>query len=346
MLTRGGVGLGAVVVAVVGALSRGRTRRTRRHAARSPSGTAVPPSDITALQMFTPEVGVALAHVPATSSSGGRYYVTQTTDGGDDWHVSGSVPAAITPSEPLLLAMAFASPTEGYLSLIGSSQTRFTHDGGATWSVVNAPGRPNSLSIDGSALWMTLTRCPAITTLRCLNNLAVFKVGRLRPSTVRAIPHIGSTASNPASPAIVQATLWSHFGSYGLASEGNDGGRSTILMTANSGRSWTKVTDPCGPVALSGLVAMSGSAWALYCSLDGGMHQGTNELWSTTDAGHDWHLASEGSEENRPPDIGNIGPGMMKTSRRAGPGTPYGCSERWPESARAPMAEPTGWDRA
>jgi hypothetical protein len=71
---------------------------------------------------------------------------------------------------------------------------------------------------------------------------------------------------------------------------------------------------------VSGLVATSSSTWFLYCSLDGGMHQGTNEVWSTIDGGGAWHLASEGSEENLPPNVGNIGPGMMDalTASRAG----------------------------
>ncbi len=277
-----------------------------------PIGATVSGSAITELQMFTPSAGVAMAHLPATAFGGGTYYVVHTIDGGDTWRVSGLLPAPVTPSQPPLLAMAFASPTEGYVSLVGSTQTRFTRDGGTTWSVVTARGKPNSLSIDAGVLWMTLTDCPAISAVRCRNNLAIFKVGRLKPNTDKVIPDLGQGSSSAAQPAIVQATLWSHVGAHGLDSEGPDGARSSILATANSGRSWSTVRDPCGAIPLGGLVARSSSAWFLYCSLDGGMHQGTNELWSTTDAGRDWHLGSEGSEENRPPNVGNIGAEMLE----------------------------------
>jgi photosystem II stability/assembly factor-like uncharacterized protein len=262
--------------------------------------------------MFSPEVGVAMAHMPPTAFGKGIYYVVRTIDGGIKWHVSGRLPTKVTPSQPELLSMAFASPKEGYVSLLGPNHTKYTDNGGRTWSVVSVPGEPNSLSLQGRSLWITSYHCTVrfSTEGRCPTDLSIYKVGDLRPASVRKVPALGHF-STFGDTVPVQATLWSRLGNVGVGSQGGDGPSSDIVVTKDAGRSWNLIKAPCGRIPTGELVMRNVSTWVLYCALDGGMHQGTNELWSTSDSGAIWNLVSQGSEQDLYPTVGNIGSGMM-----------------------------------
>jgi hypothetical protein len=156
-------------------------------------------------------------------------------------------------------------------------------------------------------------RCPHILSSPslCSTDLESLKVGQLTPASVKAVPVLGPFRTAHGHPTKVEATFWSRLGDEALVSEGGGTGHTSILVSLNAGSSWRVAEDPCGAIPIGGLVQRSRSDWVLYCSLDGGMHQGTNELWATSDTGRRWVLASEGSEEDRPHDVGNIGPGMM-----------------------------------
>jgi hypothetical protein len=275
--------------------------------------TSVSARAVTNLDMFTPEVGVAIAQVPPVIIGKSHYYLIHTVDGGEAWRVLGSLPAMLTPAQLFLLVMAFSSPSEGYVAVLGSTHTGFTDNGGHTWSTVRIPGQPTAMSLNGNSLWVTASRCAAKSDnpSLCPTDLIDLTVGRLTPATVRAIPTKGPVLSGVVDSATFQATLWSRSGNEGLASEGGDGPASSILETVNAGISWSVVQNPCGKTTIGGLVQSGASHWFLYCSLDGGMHQGSNELWVTTNSGQNWALAAEGNESGQGPTIGNIGSVML-----------------------------------
>lgn len=277
----------------------------------------VPPRAVVALTMFSPTSGVAVAHVPPPSfgrapsrPQTGRSYLVHTLDGGLGWRVTGPLPAALTPTPTSYdqLAMAFRSPTEGYVTLAGySDRTFFTLNGGRSWSRVSVTGSVgglgynDGLSLIGDKLWMTSSRCRRVSAeSRCSADLITVAVGRLTPTTIRPIPAPSTTSFAGEAAAVL---LGRPAEDEGLFVE--EGSPSTILETADAGASWIRVQDPCQSVGIAGLVSPTPERWILYCSRDMGMHQGSNQLWVTTDAGQHWVLTAEGGYNI--PAIGNVG---------------------------------------
>lgn len=257
------------------------------------------PRTVTTMDMFTPTVGVAIAHVPALAP-GGRYYLVRTVDGGRKWRVAGSLGARMAPvptigGEP---SMAFVSPTEGYVTLGGySHRTFFTDDGGRSWSLVMIPGTVNgegplgALALVGHALWMTTTTCRGVgRRSTCGSDLVTLAVGRLTPATVERIP-APSRVGYSSLDAQTATLLARPDENEGLFTEQY---HPTILETVDDGRSWTEVDDPCPDLGAAGLVSSTPGDWILYCNQDMGMSQGPNQLWVTTDGGADWVLIAAG----------------------------------------------------
>jgi len=275
------------------------------------AGAALPSRAVVAVDMLSPQVGVGIAHLPASSEHGGRSYLALTADGGSHWQVSGSLPRLMVPSQTYQVAMAFISPDEGYVTLLGANRAVFTDDAGRTWSPVKLPGRPTGLDLVGRSLWVTTDLCPArfIPTPLCPTDLVTLRAGQLSP-TVLPIPAMGPVLSSPAVRSkTFQATLLARIGiAAGIAAEGQEGLPVSLLQTRDAGRSWTLLQNPCDRLDVIGLVHPTAQHWILYCNLDGGMNQGTNQMWDTTDAGRHWHLTAEGSETGA--HIGNIGAGM------------------------------------
>lgn len=222
------------------------------------------------------------------------------------------------------LSMEFASVTEGYVNLGGTTDTGFTDNGGRTWSVVKVPSQPTDLSIADGSLWITATHCPlnSSDTSLCPTELARYAVAARSPSVVSVIPVEGPVLSESVNANFAQTTLWIRHGEEGLVTEGStDGLHTSILGTVDAGHHWTVISDPCTELEVAGLVQLSASHFALYCNLDGGMHQGMNQLWTTTDNGQVWALTAQGSEEDPSQDVGNIGDGMMGDLTASGNGS-------------------------
>jgi photosystem II stability/assembly factor-like uncharacterized protein len=105
----------------------------------------------------------------------------------------------------------------------------------------------------------------------------------------------------------------------GIISEGGEGGPTTLLQTADDGRTWQQLADPCQDLVVVSLVAATASRWNLYCTLDGGMNQGTVELFTSTDVGQLWTLTAEGRPEGQ--QTGTIGDGLALDLAASGDGT-------------------------
>jgi photosystem II stability/assembly factor-like uncharacterized protein len=280
---------------------------------------SVPSQSVVDLHMFNPESGVALVPMsPATAEPHRyRYAIVRTVNGGIRWNMTGSLPLILTRTMPTgglngLLSMAFATPSKGYVSLIGSRHAEFTTDGGRTWSILKISDPISAITFEDQSLWIITTDCqnkndnPSL----CSSGLVVYPFGHRAPEAMYTVPTTGPVLTSGVHSKTFQATLWSRRSEEGLFSEGGEGLRSTLLETLNAGGTWAVVIDPCTQTSIAGLVQRDAANWVLYCNLDGGMHQGYNELWSTTDAGQHWVLVGEGSEQGSIPTVGNIGDGM------------------------------------
>ena len=290
-------------------------------------GAAVPPRAVLSLEMFTPQIGVALALMPPSAFGSGRYYVVRTDDGGTSWTVSGSLPRALIPSDQLRVSMAFATPAEGYVNsyvnLKGTTHTGFTYNGGRTWSEVTVPGQATDLTVADGSLWITAIDCAGDSTESslCPTMLATYVVGRRLPSVVSPIPAEGPVLSAGSNSKTFEATLLARQGDEGIVTEGNDGLHSSVLETSDAGSHWVVIPNPCHALEVSGIVELSAGHWVLYCSADYGMHQGMNQLWTTTESGRSWALTAQGSAENLSQNVGNIGPDVVSDLTVSGDGS-------------------------
>jgi hypothetical protein len=286
-------------------------------------GASIPPRAVVRLTMLTSELGVALAMMPPSATSTGRFYLARTYDGGTSWTVSGRFSRDVVPSVGLS-PMAFESLTEGYMVFGGTkTHTEFTDNGGATWSTVKVPGQSTDLSIAAGSLWITADQCRRGTTnvSVCPTELARYVVGARSPTEVSRVPVEGPAFSASLRPRAIEATLWARQGDEGLVSEGIEGLYTSILETADSGQHWTVIPDPCQNLQVAGILELSTSHLLLLCELDLGMHQGVKQLWTTTDDGQDWALSAQGSVEDPAQDVGNIGAGMVDDLTASGSGS-------------------------
>jgi hypothetical protein len=216
--------------------------------------------------------------------------------------------------------MAFSSATTGYVSVLASSRLAFTQDGGRSWSTVRSSGQATAVILQGRSLWVTSQHCPSRSSnpSLCPTMLATYVVGQPAPTTIEAIPTEGPITTGAVHSDAFQATVLTRRGNEALASEGQQGLPVSILRTIDAGRSWTLVDNPCGDLGVTGLVQGGPAQWYLYCSLDGGMHQGTNQLWATIDRGAHWTLNGEGAVQG--PALGNIGSVMSDDLTASGNG--------------------------
>jgi hypothetical protein len=306
---------------VSAASAAGRPRRADRIDPLPMPGASLPARTVVTMEMFTARAGVAVAYVKAGPGHKGRSYLAQSVDGARAWQVTGSLPAAMTVSQSYQVVMAFTTPRDGYLSVLGSERTAFTGDGGRHWSPVKLPGHPTGLNVADGWLWVTTDLCPKGSTPPplCPTELVSVRVGHLAPARSEPIPARGPVRTSVPASKTFEATLRSRLGrTGGVFSEGQEGGPTSLLETTDAGRTWTLVHDPCGHLDVVGLVRPTARHWILYCNLDGGMNQGTNRIWDSTNAGTRWDLKAAGSETGPP--VGNIGPGINSDAALSGDG--------------------------
>jgi hypothetical protein len=212
---------------------------------------------------------------------------------------------------------------KSHINLEGRTHTGFTVDGGRTWSIVKVPGQVTELSVAHGSLWITAIHCASDSTQSwlCPTTLATYVVGRRSPSVVFPIPAEGPVLSSSVNSMSYEATLLARRGDEGLVMEGNDGLDTSILETTDAGGQWSVIPDPCQALEVSGIVELSVSHWVLYCSADYGMHQGMNQLWTTTETGRIWALTAQGSEGNPSQNVGNISSGLVDDLTVSGDGS-------------------------
>ena len=223
---------------------------------------------LTRLQMLTAQVGVGVA--PIVTFSGGllRGYLVGTNDGGASWTVTGVFPKGIYP-----WTTAFITPQVGYV--IDSMGALFTDNAGRTWSKVTTSGGPLSVSVKGRVVWIAVENCQQSAMQgHCSTRIDAYKVGGLVPTSVASVPQDQPVFSQ------IGPTAGYAFGSGGISGK--------VYVTANSGRSWHSIANPCASGQISGASAASSTRLFLYCELGP-----TTVLNSSSDGGATWQRQSE-----------------------------------------------------
>lgn len=272
------------------------------HIATLPLGSQIPSATVAALTMFSQTAGIAINTIWSASHANAIHsYLTWTSDAGSRWTVVSHLPEAV--NSPLLV---FLNRSVGYVADFKTANSlRFTNDGGATWSKVSFLGLPTSLTKSGGVVMLTADHCTSGATLgsyqNCQTYLTTLSAGETVPKSAQVVPSIDPAlrAVLPSKVKSWTATLVARTGPRGaVVVEGNDG-PNALLATANSGSSWSTLNYPCPGLPVVSVTALSASRWYLICSLDGGMSQASNFLFTTTNAGQSWTALAEAQAQGQ-----------------------------------------------
>jgi photosystem II stability/assembly factor-like uncharacterized protein len=107
----------------------------------------------------------------------------------------------------------------------------------------------------------------------------------------------------------------------------------TLWLTDDAGATWRPLRNPCGQLLVSDVLTTPANRWVLYCSLDGGMNQGTNELFSSSNDGRTWNLFAA-ANEGRNLHVGHFDDGMSAVLASSGDG-----ADLWQESTVGGLSE-------
>jgi hypothetical protein len=286
--------------------------------ARLARGAPISIRQVSEVHMHTLSEGIGLAVVPQSTSAPSRTYLVATTDGGSTWRVTNYLPTA-----------AYLSQTADSLIGVGSDLYYYVQyprpvlsvstNAGRSWRRVAVVGQLLSAESVGSDLWVTTDRCARTTTRgktwSCGSYLYVYAPGRLVPPPGHLVPGSVSTDASQPTPSSLRpraATVFAALGSDGgvlLDASAGQPGAGAIVETLDAGTSWQSVTNPCGRAFPGTLLANSLRRWILHCTLDQGMNQGLNELFTSTDRGFTWHLIAAANGA-RTLHVGRFGDGM------------------------------------
>jgi len=236
----------------------------------------------------------------------GWFYLIRTSNLGNSWRVVAPlpVPSYVGPygwgNAP---SINFVSSSVGYLSLY-QGPIWVTINGGLTWKKVTTPGIWPTYSINGNVMFVTSDVCAKPipeNPSQCASELSQYRVGSASPIRNVTIPDIGAGKWRAAQvlDALTSRAV--------VVVEGRGESRSPILVTTTDGRTWGRLINPCKGLSVDQLVPLGPKDWLLSCFGDGGMNQGTSELWRSPWGGNLWSLAAEGNEMglNRG-DIGDV----------------------------------------
>jgi hypothetical protein len=245
-------------------------------------------------------VSASLGYAVAAPIFKGRgwFYLIRTSNLGKSWTVQAALP---TPSfkgiygwgnEP---SLDFVTPTIGYLSSY-DEPLWVTMDAGATWLKVKTPGVDPSFAISANTISVTSMICSPSHVKQpwtCPSDLTQYRMGKASPYRSVAIPDVGVgtfrnveilKALSPRSLVVEQ----------GLRDPGTLA--SALLLTTDGGAHWRRLVNPCKGLSINQLLTFAPSRWLLSCFGDGGMNQGTSELWDSYNAGRSWKVVAQASE--------------------------------------------------
>jgi len=280
------------------------TRPTPAHAGAAgspviPTGTVLTntllgdSTQVDQVDMLSPTLGYALA-TRYLGNSRYRYYVVRTTDLARSWTVRSEVPNNddrypiftdfdTVDSDPMI---DFVNRNVGYV-LGPASSIYVTDDAALTWKRVVSNNSDSSYGVSGSTTSVVTTKChtpSASSTPKCTSELTGYEVGSATPEYSRAIPN--SNVNYPNEVALLAVAR----GSTQVINLSTDGRstRSSLLVTRDDGRTWSRLSNPCRGSLIEQLVVANDGQWLLSCFLDQGSYHGTAKIFRSTNDGATW----------------------------------------------------------
>ncbi len=263
-------------------------------------------TQIDTIDMLSSSLGFAVA---SPSNKGrGWFYLVQTTNLGDSWKVHGILPA---PSYVGSYGFGVSPEIDFVNEMIGYTSSQdgsiyVTHNGGTSWSKMSIPGIWPTFVIAGDTISVVSDVCrgaaPAFGPLECPSELSQFHIGTTKPIRTTPIPALGQAGKWRGATAMASSTPESVV----IAEGGREGTDSSLLSTSNAGETWNLLGDPCEGLNVNELLTSNPHRWLLYCFLDGGMNQGSSELWASTNGGESWSSVARANEVQGD-DVGHIG---------------------------------------
>jgi hypothetical protein len=318
-------------------------------------GTAVNPRLVLSIAMTNLNDGFGLASqdIDAKAPLTGINLV-RTSDGGASWRVLARLPWLKQRTFiPFYYSDSYVNEQvanqlmiiDGDLYVASPTGTRIylSRNEGESWHRVQLVGQLRGADVDGQELWITTSRCAKLTATsdRCNSYLFTYRQGSLHPSSQARIPGSAETALvqpdvSPGPRYYRQALFMGGVGKAGgVFVDADTVGdiRATLWLTTDAGATWHNLEDPCRSLLETALVTTPATRWVLYCSLDGGMNQGTNELFSSGDDGTTWHLFAA-ANEGRTLHVGHFDDAMSAEFQASGDGVDF-----WQEPSVGPFVE-------
>lgn len=209
-----------------------------------------------------------------------------TVDGGRSWRITGTPVPGGQAGDEGSNTPAFWTVSDGYV--LADHRLWHTGDAGRHWVQVHLPGQVEELQQNQATVWAVLRVCPAGAG-----------PGGLCPTHLAAatadVP-FGPARPVPAAGVLVVGRLGPDAGAF---FEGSDAKPAKLEVTADDGRSWTAVGDPCGQLPTGALAGVDDAHWWLVCDQGGGMNQGTIEVFGTDTGGRSWTLQADADEQGQ-----------------------------------------------
>jgi hypothetical protein len=197
--------------------------------------------------------------------------LASTVNGGSTWTYTGSLPAAITGSNPAVSKVRFATKNDGWAF---GPQLWSTHNGGRSWTSQATPGPVSDVEASGGVAYALEASCgtpPCIQGDRLVQT-PVSTDGWTAISGPKLADGAGSLAPHG-------NTVWVVV---------NGGGTSTFAMVVG-GSSWHQLANPCaasGPdLALAGVAPVSTTQLFELCAGDPGAGSETKVVLFSSDGG-------------------------------------------------------------
>lgn len=276
----------AGTASIVGALrqhtpvqpSRSSLPRARRQPIPG-AGAYVPAYDLTSDPVFpTLEVGYAIESHP--TSAGRIEHLARSRDGGRHWYLVG----APFPFTGGYAQVQFVSVTTGYA--FGPAGLAVTYNGGRSWQEgAGLGGTLQRVVPIGDDVWATYAVChgPPEAATPCRIHLAVSTDGGLSWHAGTRSP---LTEAMDGGDILARDTLSEAY----VVSYGSTGGG--LAVTANSGRSWRRLPDPCAAWRKVDLAVLNDGQLWMICGGDPvlGRSASAKAVLRSFDYGRHWRL--------------------------------------------------------